>query len=90
MASPAIVILAHDRPGDLRRTLESVFAQKHVEKFRVHVSCDNPGGFGQIKDVASQFDVPVWEQNPSQGLAPPTVTFAERCFHLRVSLIGTL
>jgi hypothetical protein len=52
MANPAIVVLAHNRPNDLRQVLQSLMALPTVNNYQVYVSMDDASSFSALEAVA--------------------------------------
>eukprot|EP00949_MAST-11_sp_MAST-11-sp1_P005399 g5399.t1 len=51
MKNPAVVILAHNRPDNLRRTLESLLRNDEKDQFTIYVSMDSPMHFHALEAV---------------------------------------
>ncbi|CAE6940996.1 Mgat1 [Symbiodinium sp. CCMP2456] len=66
----AIVILAHNREGDFRRCLESLFAIPEVALFTVYISLDDPAAWTSMTAAAKQvaagkgINIEVWQIGP--------------------------
>lgn len=66
----AIVILAHNREGDFRRCLESLFAIPEVALFTLYISLDDPAAWTSMTAAANQvaagkgINIEVWQTGP--------------------------
>eukprot|EP00439_Symbiodinium_sp_Y106_P051629 s3528_g6.t2 len=65
-----IVVLAHNREGDFRRCLESLFAIPEVALFTVYISLDDPAAWTSMTAAAKQvaagkgINIEVWQIGP--------------------------
>ena len=64
MSSPAILVMAFNRPDFLRQTLDKLFALPEVHKYLVYVSQD--GDHSGVAAIAKEYDVTHF-QHPRQG-----------------------
>mmetsp|Transcript_3233 Transcript_3233/g.7252 ORF Transcript_3233/g.7252 Transcript_3233/m.7252 type:complete len:686 (-) Transcript_3233:248-2305(-) len=85
----AIVVLSHNRPDNLRRTLLALASLPEAgTEFKIFVSCDNPASLEDFRRVAAESELrglvqDVWHTAPRAGVREPLIKISD---HYRFAL----